>query len=100
MKRWAVLVAILYGAIMCLLLLPTYHLAFPSQPPPAQVRIYFHREWWLLLAVMALAQGALLAVPVRVANRRPVTHRPLAMTIGAAALMMSALVVGVFCELR
>lgn len=99
MKRWALLVAILYGAIMCLLLSPTYHLAFASQSPPTQVRIYFHREWWSLLAVMALAQGALLAVPVRVASRRPVTLRPLAMTIGAAAVMMSALVVGAFCSI-
>ena len=59
MKRWALLVAILHGAIMCLLLPPTYHLAFASQAPPTQVRIYFHRDWWLLLAVMALRKGAL-----------------------------------------
>jgi hypothetical protein len=99
MKRWALLVAVLYGAIICLLLPPAYHLAFESQAPPAPARIFFYREWWLLLSVMALGQGALLAVPVRVAGRRPVTRRPLALTIGAAALMMSTLAVGAFCAI-
>ena len=63
MKRWALLVAILYGAILCLLLPPAYHLAFESQVTPAPARIFFYRVWWLLLSVMALWQGALLAVP-------------------------------------
>lgn len=98
MKGWALLVASLYGAIMCLLLPPAYHLAFAPQPPSANLAIFFHQRW-LLLAVMALAQGALLAVPVRIASPRPVTRRPLAMTIGAAALMMSVLVVGAFCSI-
>jgi hypothetical protein len=99
MKRWALLVAILYGAIMCLLLPPVYRLAFAFPSQPTNEGIDLHRQWWLLLAVMAVAQGALLAVPVRVAGRRPVTRRPLAVTIAAAALMMSALVVGAFCSI-
>jgi hypothetical protein len=99
MKRWALLVAILYGAIICLLLPPTYRLAFAPQAAPAPVQIYFYRECWLLLAVMAVGQGALLAVPVRVASQRPVTRRPLALTIAAGASMMSALVVGAFCSI-
>jgi hypothetical protein len=99
MKRWALLVAILYGAIVCLLLPPTYHLAFAPQARMTLTGIWFQRQWWLLLAVMALGQGALLAVPVRVASRRPVTHRPLATTVLAGATMMSALVIGAFCSI-
>ena len=99
MKRWALLVAILYGGVMCLLLPPVYHLAFGSQVRPSPAALLFRAEWWLLLAVMALGQGVLLAAPVRVASRRPVTRRPLAMTIAAGALMMSALVVGAFCSI-
>jgi hypothetical protein len=98
MKRWAWLVAILYGAIICLLLPPVYHLAFATQGRPTQAEL-FRAEWWWLLAVMAVGQGVLLAVPVRVESRRPVTRRPLAMTIAAGALMMSALVVGAFCSI-
>jgi hypothetical protein len=59
--------------------------------------MYFGWQWWLLLALMAVAQGALLAVPVRVASRRPIARRPLAMTVLAGAGMMAALLVGVFC---
>jgi hypothetical protein len=99
MKRWALLVAILYGAIVCLLLPPIYHLAFASQARMTLMGIFFHQRWWWLLAVMALGQGALLAVPVRVASRRPVTRRPLATTVLAGATMMSALVVGAFCSI-
>jgi hypothetical protein len=99
MKRWALLVAVLYGAIICLLLPPVYHLAFASQARPAQTGLLFRAEWWLLLAVMVLGQSALLAVPVRVASRRPVTRNPLAITIVTGALMMSALVVGAFCSI-
>ena len=99
MKRWALLVAILYGAIICLLLPPVYHLAFATQARPSQEESLFRANWWWLLTVMAVGQGVLLAVPVRVAGRRPVTRRPLAMTVGAGALMMSALVVGAFCSI-
>jgi hypothetical protein len=99
LKRWALLVAVLYGAIICLLLPPVYHLAFGSQARPTQAGLLFRAQWWLLLLVMALGQGALLAVPVRVASRRPVTRNPLAITIVTGALMMSALVVGAFCSI-
>jgi hypothetical protein len=99
MKRWALLVAVLYGATICLLLPPVYHLAFGSQARPTQAGLLFRAQWWLLLVVMALGQGALLAVPVRVASRRPVTRNPLAITIASGALMMSALVVGAFCSI-
>jgi hypothetical protein len=99
MKRWALLVAVLYGAIICLLLPPVYRLAFASQARPAQMGSLFRAQWWLWLVVMALGQGALLAVPVRVASRRPVTRAPLAITIVTGALMMSALVVGAFCSI-
>ena len=99
MKRWAVLVAVLYAAILCLIWPPIYHLAFWSKTSSARDPFYFSRQWWLLLTVMALGQGALLAVPVRVASRRPVTRRPLAMTVLAGAAMMAALLVGAFCSI-
>ena len=70
MKRWGFLVAILYGAILCVLLPPTYHLAFAGQPRSA-IHGMFFQQWWLLLAAMALGQGALLAVPVRGSRRYP-----------------------------
>jgi hypothetical protein len=99
MRRWALLVAILYSAMACLLLPAVYHLAFSPQSRLVRGGMYFRWYWWLLLALMVLEQAALLAVPVRVASRRPITRRPLAMTVLAAAVMMSALLVGAFCSI-
>ncbi len=56
-------------------------------------------QWWLWLALMGAAQLALLAVPVRFASRRPMTRRPLAITVVTSALMMGALGAGALCSL-
>jgi hypothetical protein len=55
---------------------------------------YLSWQYWLWLAVMFLGQFALLAVPVRVASRRPVTKGALWPTIVAGGLMAGALFVG------
>jgi hypothetical protein len=95
MKRWAILVAILYSAMLGILSAPFSMLAFvPNVDLKNAVEIYGHWQWWLWLLVMGLAQAALLLVPVRVASRRPVTRLPLALTIVAGGLMMGALVTG------
>src|SRR5580658_2303797 len=95
MKRWAVLVAILYSLMLGVLSLPVVLLAWPSQVALKDaVEIYGYWQWWLWLAVMGLAQASMLAVPVRSASRRPVTRLPLALTILAGGLMMGALITG------
>jgi hypothetical protein len=100
MKRWAVMVAVLYGLILGLLLPSGYLLAFAPQAEFSQVaETCRHWQWWLALAVMGLAQFALLAVPVQVANRRPFSRRPLALTVLTAALMLGGLAFGAFCSL-
>jgi len=100
MKRWAVVVAILYGLMLGVLWLPGYLLAFaPNANFSRAVGMVIHWQAWLFLAVMVLAQIAMLAVPVRLASRRPLSRRPLILTLVAAALMMSALVFGAFCSI-
>jgi hypothetical protein len=61
--------------------------------------MYGDWRWWLGLVVMGLAQAALLAVPVRLASRRPMSRRPLALTVLVSGLMMAALVVGAIYSL-
>lgn len=58
--------------------------------------VEFLKEWsfWLILAVLVLAQFALLRVPVAVAHRRPVKQRSLWSTVIAAAFMMGLLASG------
>jgi hypothetical protein len=96
MKRWAVIVAILYALMLGVWTVPFVALAWlPGLPSFKDVeQIYCAWQWWLWLAVMGLAQFAMLAVPVQLTNRRPVTRLPLALTILAGGLMMGALVTG------
>ena len=103
MKRWALVVALLYSLMLAVLSLPVVTLAFlkPSSAAAPQtsfihdaVEWYGYWQLWLWLAVMGLAQAALLAVPVRMASRRPMSRRPLALTILAGGLMMGGLAAG------
>lgn len=97
MKRWAILVAILYALIIALLALPTILISFvPTLDIKSVASLYIYWQWWLILALMGLAQACLLAVPVRVTTRRPMSRIPLVKTVLAAALMMAGLVVGAF----
>jgi hypothetical protein len=50
--------------------------------------------YWVWLAVMFFSQFALLAVPVRVARRRPVTKSALWPTVLAGGFMVGALLIG------
>jgi hypothetical protein len=107
MKRWAVIVAVLYASMLAVLSLPVFLAAFfPLNGFPnagdglkavtnAAAGTYGAWQWWLWLAMMGLAQAAILAVPVRVvASRRPMTRLPLSLTVLASALMMGGLVTG------
>lgn len=100
MKRWALLVAMLYVAMLAVLALPLVLAAFAPEFKPAGVAMFYLRwQAWLLPGLMGLAQLTLLAVPVRVASRRPLTRRPLAFTVLTAALMMGLLGLGAFLSI-
>ena len=102
MKRWALLVAILYALILAVLALPMILLGLAHAVDidiRSVVAMYIHWQWWLIFALMGLAQAALLAVPVRVASRRPIARIPLIQTVLVAALMMAGLVVGAFLSI-
>jgi hypothetical protein len=99
MKRWAVMVAVLYGLMLTVLSLPVVLVAWAPIKLKDAVDMYGHWQWWLWLAVTGLSQAAMLAVPVRVASRRPMSRLPLAMTVLAGGLMMGALVAGAILSL-
>jgi hypothetical protein len=99
MKRWAILVAILYALILAALALPMVLIGLGHAVDidiRSMAAMYIHWQWWLVFALMGLSQLSLLAVPVRVASRRPVTRLPLIKTVLVAALMMAGLVAGAF----
>jgi hypothetical protein len=95
MKRWALVVAGLYGLILLVLALPVVLLAFVGQVSVSDsLKVFVFWPLWLWLAVMVMGQFALLAVPVSLADRRPVTRGALWPTVLAGGVMMGALVAG------
>lgn len=95
MKKWSHIVAGLYGLTVLALFGPMMLASFGEDLQWSQAREVF-QSWqlWLMVALMILAQFALLRVPVHVASRRPVSQRPLLATVIAAAFMMGLLVFG------
>ena len=95
MKRWAWLVAGLYVLTLVALTVPGCLAAFaPKIKWSDPFGVFISWPYWAWLAVMFAGQVALLAVPVRVASRRPVTKGPLWLTVLAGGLMAGALFVG------
>jgi hypothetical protein len=100
MKYWALLVAALYLLILAALTVPVLAAAFAPNVGWADITNTTWKDlcalwpYWLWLLVMGLSQFALLAVPVRLAESRPVTRGPLWPTILAAGLTAGGLVIG------
>ena len=95
MKRWAFVVVGLYLLMLAVLTVPVTLLAFAPQANAKDIAgAYLQFFYWFWLGVMGLAQAALLVVPVRVANRRPVTRRSLLWPVVTAGLMMGGLAMG------
>ena len=100
MKRWALIVAALYVALLLVLTVPAIMLAFAPQVSAREVvKAFAFWPYWLWLAVMFASQLALLAVPVRVASLRPVTQGPIWRTILAGGFMAGALAAGAFLSI-
>ncbi len=97
MKKWPLIVALLYAAILYVLLLPLSWVAFLPQAI-LELSDYTDNlgEWqtWMVLAIMVIAQFAILRVPVAAASGRPVRRRSIWVTAIAAAFMMGLLVLG------
>lgn len=105
MKRWALLTIVIYMGALAGVLLPTLLAAFwpdtlqylraniqqAASLQPADAEFYVGLMIWI--GVMALAEAALLVVPVRIAGGRAVKKRHLVWPI-LAGLFMTALMVG------
>ena len=103
MKRWALIVAALYLAALLVLTWPVLFGAFAGGKdgidPGEALGAFGAWPYWAYLGIMGLAQVALLAVPVRAAQGRPVARRPLIFTVLASGLMMGGLTVGILFSL-
>ena len=96
MKRWAVLVVILYFLVLVVLTSPFILAAFyPAVKARDALAAFFEWQYWTILAVILLAQAVMLLTPVALALQRPPTRRSVLWPILASGLMMGFLVIGV-----
>ena len=96
MKRFAITITLLYGAIILVLTLPVILAAFyPEILPKDAIQTFTQWIYWVLLAIMIACQAALLGIPVRVESRRPVTKKPVIFLIVASALLAAAMILGI-----
>lgn len=92
MKPWHLIVAGLYLLALAALVAPLYALGFWQWPSAEQFAGFFGSgPVWLTLVAMGLCQLVLLLVPVRIANRRPITRGALWPSVLVGALMMGLL---------
>jgi hypothetical protein len=95
MKRWAWLVAGLYFLALVALTAPVVMTAFaPKLGIKELADVFVAWPYWVWVCVMVLSQIALLAVPVRIASRRPVSRRKLIWPVLVGGLMMGAMATG------
>lgn len=110
MKRWAVITVALYGLLLVALTIPVGLTAAFTYSKEAGwhlegsvkdlVEVFGHWGYWLWLFVLLAAQGLLLLVPVRLAERRPLSRRRLVVPVVTASfLLANVLFAGVFAVL-
>lgn len=97
MKRWALLTIGLYAAALLLVTFPLWLLALGQWWAPHgvdaadAVAVYRHWGYWVWIGFFAAAQAGLLLVPLRVAQRRLRSRRPLIVSAVVTALLLGLL---------
>jgi hypothetical protein len=101
MKKWAWVVAALYGLIIVILTAPVLLAAFwdfikagSIYTSEDLIEMFSSWPYWSAVALFILAQAALLAVPVKLCGKRPISRRIIMLPVAASALMMGLLVSG------
>jgi hypothetical protein len=97
MKRWAVLVVLLYLFILVSLTVPLILVAFyPGMGISLRGSAgdLFFWPYYIALGVMAAAQAVMLLVPVDLALHRPIARRSVLWPVLASGLMMGLLMAG------
>ena len=96
MRRWAFIIVFLYGAMLILITLPMMYLAFIGSETKIDIKVVFTSGYiWAVFAIFLLCQAALLLVPVRIADKRPVSRSSVIASIIGAGLMAGVLIAGI-----
>ncbi|MFA5339451.1 MAG: hypothetical protein WC317_04800 [Candidatus Omnitrophota bacterium] len=93
MKRFAIIIILLYGAILVVLTVPTIAIALRLQLRLSDaVAALVSWRYWVLLLIMLVCQAALLGIPVRVESKRLVTKGPIIFTVVASGFLAAFMV--------
>jgi hypothetical protein len=99
MRRWGLLVSLLYVLTLVALTWPLLIIAFLPDSLPRKAEDlagpFLFWPYWVFLGVMGLGQLALLAIPVRLARGELVRRRSLLLPVGASSFAMALLTFGV-----
>lgn len=96
-KRWAVLVVLLYALALLVLSAPVFWLALCYHGGVAANEawdIFRNWQYWLWLLVMLGGQATLLLVPLEISSRRPGERRPLKLPLFVSAFFVACLFFG------
>lgn len=95
MKRWAVMVVILYLCVLVALTMPLLIAAFyPSMKVGNLAEVFVAWPYWFALAAMTLGQTVMLLVPVDTTFQRRKARRSVIWPVLASGLMIGLLVAG------
>jgi len=100
MKKWALIVLLLYGAIILIFTLPVCILAFLDEVfknginRTEVLEVFTYWPYWTGFALFLVSQAALLDIHVNITERRPTTKRTIVPVVMLSSLMMALLVIG------
>lgn len=100
MKKWALVVLLLYGLTILILTLPVFILAFFDISVKNEMsvkelfEVFTYWPYWTGFVLFLAAQAALLDIRINTAEQRPTTKRTIVPVVLLSSLMMSLLVMG------
>lgn len=100
MKRFAVLVVLLYGVILFLLTVPVFLAAFyPELTYNNAIEVIVSLRYWELFAVMLICQAALLGIPIETGSKRPIRKRSVIYSVITVSFVMTGLAAGIYAAI-
>lgn len=99
MKKAAFIIVLLYACLLIVLSVPVLlGFFYPAARFSEVLHIFSAWQYWVWIALMLLCETALLLVPVKVANRRPISRCMIYFPVVASAFLMGCLLLGLICS--
>ena len=95
MKKWGVIVTLLYAVLVMVLLFPVMTLLTLSTTPTSSDYIEFLRSWgmWLICGIFVLSQFSLLSLTVDTSQKRTQSRTPIVRTALITGVFLAAVIV-------